>query len=67
MHQEVFEHKPWSQSNLLKETLQELHNNHVSVSTLEPLNDIDTFEDLEASDFYKNNPTLQDKIKQLND
>jgi hypothetical protein len=63
----IFENKPWSQSHLLAETLQELHNNQISVSTLDTLNDIDTFEDLEASDFYKTNKELQDKIKQLND
>jgi hypothetical protein len=64
---ELFKNKPWSQSTLLKTTLQELHNLNVSVSTLETLNDIDTYEDLIASDFYKNNQKLQEKIQQLND
>lgn len=63
----IFINKPWSQSNLLCETLQELQNHNVSVDTLEPLNDIDTFEDLIASDFYKSNIQLQEKIQQLND
>lgn len=63
----VFENKPWSQPNLLKLTLQELHKNNISVSTLDTLNDIDTYEDLIASDFYKNNQKLQEKIQQLND
>ncbi|MFK7782812.1 TIGR04282 family arsenosugar biosynthesis glycosyltransferase [Psychroserpens sp.] len=63
----VFENKPWSQSNLLKETLQELQKLNISISILDTLNDIDTYEDLIASDFYINNETLQHKIKQLND
>ncbi|WP_299553913.1 TIGR04282 family arsenosugar biosynthesis glycosyltransferase [Seonamhaeicola sp.] len=67
MHALVFENKPWSQSNLLKETLDELKANHITFSTLEPLNDIDTFEDLVASNFYKSNTALQEKIKQLHD
>lgn len=64
---EIFKNKPWSQSHLLKTTLQELHNLNVSVSTLETLNDIDTYEDLIASGFYKSNQKLQEKIQQLND
>ncbi len=61
----IFENKPWSKSNLLKLTLSELDENNISYSLLNTLNDIDTFEDLIASDFYKNNLILQDKIKQL--
>lgn len=64
---EIFNNKPWSQSHLLKETLQELQSLNTSVGTLEPLNDIDTFEDLIASNFYKNNKKLQEKIQELND
>ena len=67
MNNKVFQNKPWSQSHLLSETLSELKQNNTTFSTLETLNDIDTFEDLEASDFYKNNTKLQHKIKQLND
>lgn len=67
LHTNIFENKPWSQSNLLKETLQELHKLNVSVSTLETLNDIDTFKDLITSDFYKKNTALQHIIKQLHD
>jgi rSAM/selenodomain-associated transferase 1 len=63
----IFINKPWSQPTLLKETLQELHNNNVTVSTLDTLNDIDTYEDLIASEFYKSNLKLQEKIQQLND
>jgi rSAM/selenodomain-associated transferase 1 len=64
---EIFKNKPWSRPKLLKQTLQELNNLGTSVSTLESLNDIDTYEDLIASDFYKSNKTLQEKIQQLND
>ncbi|WP_299120115.1 TIGR04282 family arsenosugar biosynthesis glycosyltransferase [uncultured Winogradskyella sp.] len=67
MEASIFINKPWSQSNLLDETLQELQKRQVSVSTLEPLNDIDTYEDLIASGFYKSNLKLQEKIQQIND
>ncbi len=63
----VFTNKPWSQPHLLEETLQELHNLNIKVGTLDVLNDIDTYEDLIASNFYKNNIKLQEKIQQLND
>lgn len=67
MNTSIFTNKPWSQWNLLKETLKELRENNVSFSTLDTLNDIDTYEDLIASDFYKSNVKLQEKIQQLND
>ncbi len=67
MNTAIFTNKPWSQPNLLKETLQELQELNVSVSTLDTLNDIDNYEDLIASDFYKLNLKLQEKIQQLND
>ncbi|WP_400076514.1 TIGR04282 family arsenosugar biosynthesis glycosyltransferase [Winogradskyella sp. R77965] len=67
MNSEIFTNKPWSQSNLLEETLQELHKNNITVSILDTLNDIDTYEDLIASEFYKSNLKLQEKIQQLND
>jgi len=66
-HDFVFQNKPWSQDNLLTETLEELKENRVTFSTLETLNDIDTFEDLVASKFYQSNTELQEKIKQLHD
>ena len=66
-HDFVFQNKPWSQNNLLEETLSELKENRVSFSTLETLNDIDTFEDLIASKFYQSNTELQEKLKQLHD
>ncbi|GGW53900.1 hypothetical protein DFQ11_101252 [Winogradskyella epiphytica] len=67
MNRDIFLNKPWSQPNLLKQTLQELQSKEISVSTLAILNDIDTYEDLIASDFYKSNLKLQEKIQQLND
>lgn len=67
MQASIFINKPWSQSNLLDETLLELHKLKVPVKTLEPLNDIDTYDDLIASEFYKSNLKLQEKIQQLND
>lgn len=65
--EDIFLNKPWSQPSLLKTTLQELHNLNISVGILDTLNDIDTYEDLITSDFYKNNKKLQEKIQQLND
>lgn len=67
MNHKIFENKPWSHNHLLSETLFELKQDNITFTTLEILNDIDTFEDLEASDFYKNNLELQHKIKQSND
>ncbi len=67
MHHFIFDDKPWSQSNLLEVTLKELKQNKTSFILLNPLNDIDTFEDLEASTFYKSNIKLQQRIQQLND
>lgn len=63
----VFENKPWSESHLLHETLLELKQKNIHFKLLETLNDIDTFEDLVASTFYKNNTELQTRIEQLND
>jgi rSAM/selenodomain-associated transferase 1 len=63
----IFKNKPWSQAQLLNETLEELKQNSNTVGLLETLNDIDTFKDLVASDFYKSNLKLQEKIQQLND
>jgi len=47
-HNFIFENKPWSESNLLDITLKEIHQKNIDVSLLETLNDIDTFEDLQA-------------------
>tara|TARA_R110001632_G_scaffold179993_5_gene300022 strand:- start:21790 stop:22440 length:651 start_codon:yes stop_codon:yes gene_type:complete len=59
----IFENKPWSQSSLLDVTLQQLSEQKSLVSLLPPLNDIDTFEDLIASDFYKQNVYIQNIVK----
>ncbi|GAA4805333.1 TIGR04282 family arsenosugar biosynthesis glycosyltransferase [Litoribaculum gwangyangense] len=67
MHPFIFEKKPWSQQNLLEETLNELTQRNIKFSKLVTLNDIDTYEDLIASSFYKSNLKLQEKINQLND
>ena len=67
MYDFIFENKPWSQPHLLEQTLSELKTQSVKFSTLITLNDIDTFEDLIASTFYKNNTALQTRIQQLND
>ena len=48
-HYSIFENKPWSTSKLLEITLSELKDKEVNYSLLEPLNDIDTIEDLEKS------------------
>jgi hypothetical protein len=63
----IFDNKPWSASDLLDVTLKELKRNNISYTLLESLNDIDTFEDLIASEFYKSNKELQKKITQLHD
>jgi uncharacterized protein len=65
LYANVFKDKPWSQSNLLKITLEELEQNNINFSLIETLNDIDTFEDLIASEFYKNNESLQKKLANL--
>jgi rSAM/selenodomain-associated transferase 1 len=61
----IFDNKPWSQSTLLDVTLQELSEQKKSVALLPILNDIDTFEDLIASDFYKTNKRAQEIVQQL--
>ena len=63
MNTSIFENKPWSQSDLLAVTLQELEAQNQSVGLIETLNDIDTFEDLIASNFYKSNSRIQEIIK----
>lgn len=66
MNTSIFENKPWSQSELLAITLNQLKEQKQSVGLIETLNDIDTFEDLIVSDFYKNNPKIQQIIQQTN-
>ena len=66
-HLFVFNNKPWSENHLLEETLNEIKEKQISFTTLDTLNDIDNFEDLIASEFYRTNIELQEKIKQLYD
>lgn len=66
MNTSIFENKPWSQSELLDVSLNQLKKQKVSVGLIETLNDIDTFEDLIASDFYNKNPKIQQIIQQTN-
>ena len=66
MHASIFENKPWSKNNLLAITLQELKAQNQSVGLIDTLNDIDTFEDLIASNFYKNNSRIQEIVQQTN-
>ena len=49
----LFENKPWSQSTLLDVTLTELNAHNLTYSLLQPLNDIDTLEDLKSSSLNK--------------
>jgi rSAM/selenodomain-associated transferase 1 len=64
---EIFQNKPWSQPQLLDKTLHELQELDFKVSILDTLNDIERYEDLIASNFFKSNLKLQEKIQQLND
>jgi len=65
MTSSIFENKPWSQSNLLEVTLEEISEQSKSVALLETLNDIDTFDDLIRSDFYQTNAVAQEIVAQL--
>lgn len=62
MNSSIFEGKPWSQSELLAITLAQLKEQQQAIGLIETLNDIDTFEDLITSDFYKKNPKIQEII-----
>ncbi|WP_372755370.1 TIGR04282 family arsenosugar biosynthesis glycosyltransferase [Mariniflexile sp.] len=64
-HEYIFQDKPWSKPHLLEVTLEELKQKNVTFNLLEPLNDIDTFDDLKASAFYTSNETLKQRIQQL--
>jgi rSAM/selenodomain-associated transferase 1 len=65
MNASIFENKPWSQSNLLAVTLEEIYEHDKSVAILEEMNDIDTFEDLVNSDFYQTNNIAQEIVAQF--
>lgn len=60
LYESIFDNKPWSTPELLDETMKELKSQTLSVSLLETLNDIDTFDDLKTSTIY--NTYLHDKI-----
>lgn len=47
----IFKNKDWGTSTVLTDTLKDLEN--YKIEFLETLNDIDTFEDLEKSSYYK--------------
>ncbi|MFC6268723.1 TIGR04282 family arsenosugar biosynthesis glycosyltransferase [Frigoriflavimonas asaccharolytica] len=49
---EIFQHKNWGTETVLDDTLKDLKNQYVEF--LVSLNDIDTFEDLEKSNYYQN-------------
>ncbi|WKD85815.1 2-phospho-L-lactate guanylyltransferase [Polaribacter huanghezhanensis] len=63
MNPSIFKDKPWSQSELLTITLAQLKEQQQSVGLIKTLNDIDTFEDLIDSHFYKNNPKVKEIIE----
>ncbi|WP_242091878.1 TIGR04282 family arsenosugar biosynthesis glycosyltransferase [Aestuariivivens sediminicola] len=65
LHKFIFEDKPWSQPQLLEETLRELRSKNLKFKTLMTLNDIDTVEDLKTSNFFKSNFKLQAKLKAM--
>ncbi len=48
----IFENKPWSQPELLDITLKELSQNRITTRLLNPLDDVDTLEDLKKSHLY---------------
>ncbi|KAB1067558.1 glycosyltransferase [Tamlana haliotis] len=48
MHDFIFENKPWSETHLLKTTLNEIKSQKATYDVLETLNDIDTIEDLKT-------------------
>lgn len=58
IHPLIFENKPWSKSTLLGATLQQLAKQDKTVALLSPMNDVDTYEDLVASNFCKTNQTI---------
>ena len=66
MNTSIFEDKPWSHPELLSITLSQLKEQQQSVGLIETLNDIDTFEDLIGSQFYKNNPKIKEIIELKN-
>jgi uncharacterized protein len=54
MNESLFRNKSWSTSKVLEETLNNLRENNIKFTTLETLNDIDTYDDLLTSNNNKN-------------
>jgi len=54
MKEFLFRNKSWSTSKVLEETLNNLKENNIKFTTLELLNDIDTYDDLIASNDNQN-------------
>lgn len=52
LHPFVFENKMWSTEGLLQDTLQEIELKQKKAAILQPLNDIDTIEDLRGSSIH---------------
>jgi glycosyltransferase A (GT-A) superfamily protein (DUF2064 family) len=59
----IFTNKAWSTENLLTQTLTELEDEQINYGILGTLNDIDTIEDLKASDYFKNHEQFHKHIK----
>lgn len=49
----VFDEMPWSESNLLEQTISKLNTERIGYSLLETLNDVDTYEDMVACGLFK--------------
>ena len=49
---EIFKNKKWGTSSVFEDTIKDLEN--LKIEYTKKLNDIDTFEDLEKSNYYKN-------------
>ncbi len=58
MYSEIFDNKVWSTSTVCQEAIQELEKINLSIGTAATLNDIDTWEDLKKSKFYRQLKTI---------
>ena len=54
LHDFIFENKPWSTSELLDETIEEMELEGLEYELLDVLNDIDTIVDFKQSRLYEN-------------
>ena len=48
----IFENMPWSEEGLFKKTIEVMESKKISYKLLNPLNDIDTLDDLKSSSIY---------------